>query len=427
MLKSVAYSACVLLVLAAPATLRANDPPEFVLEWGSEGSGPGQFLNPRGIAVDLDGLVYVADTGNDRVHKYTSSGVFILEWGITGTGDSEFMIPVDVSVDSDGNVWVMDNYLYGDRLQKFDPDGNHLLTVNVDEDRSSGIGSGNFTYYAAYPGYQIMAHDLDGTAVTSWSTSNAIGTDIAVGVDETVYIAEWYYSWFSHRTWISRFTSDGTPISVRETTDISTCFGGLASSENHEIYATAQENKIVKLDDSGLLVVEWGEPGTGEGQFDGPVGIAVDHMEQIYVADTQNHRIQKFGYFGDAIECVGFEPPLDRGPVTPSPNRVLPFKAQLFDAAGYPITDADILSPPRIEVTSDPGVPGSPVPPEEELPPSAATEGNEFEFNPSTGRWVYHLRISDFSSSGTYTLTMESGDTEEYVVYPTCAATFVID
>ena len=61
-----------------------SDPPVFILQWGSNGAGDGQFSGPHGIVVDADGNVYVVDTGNHRVQKFTSDGEFLLKWGTLG-------------------------------------------------------------------------------------------------------------------------------------------------------------------------------------------------------------------------------------------------------------------------------------------------------------------------------------------------------
>jgi DNA-binding beta-propeller fold protein YncE len=54
----------------------------FEGEWGTEGSGDGQFRDPIGVATDADGSVYVADTdNNNRIQKFTSNGAFLTEWG----------------------------------------------------------------------------------------------------------------------------------------------------------------------------------------------------------------------------------------------------------------------------------------------------------------------------------------------------------
>jgi sugar lactone lactonase YvrE len=43
----------------------------FVNKWGTEGAGDGQFSWPNGVAVSSDGSVYVADSANDRIQKFS--------------------------------------------------------------------------------------------------------------------------------------------------------------------------------------------------------------------------------------------------------------------------------------------------------------------------------------------------------------------
>jgi DNA-binding beta-propeller fold protein YncE len=72
--------------------------------WGSEGSGPGQFNQPKGLALDLDGNVYVADSGNDRIQMFDPDGVFLGSMGNSHSLNN----PEGVSVDSHYNVYVAD-------------------------------------------------------------------------------------------------------------------------------------------------------------------------------------------------------------------------------------------------------------------------------------------------------------------------------
>ncbi len=106
----------------------------FLFKWGayggeggvtSNGSGDGQFSAPQDVAVDGSGNVYVAESGNNRIQKFDSSGNFLLKWGTPGFGDGQFNQPTGVAVDSSGNVYVADKY--NDRIQKFDSNGNFLF------------------------------------------------------------------------------------------------------------------------------------------------------------------------------------------------------------------------------------------------------------------------------------------------------------
>jgi DNA-binding beta-propeller fold protein YncE len=109
----------------------------FVNQWGSSGSGDGQFSNPSGIAIDSSGNVYVSDSNNDRVQKFDSNGFFIKKWGSSGSGDGQFSNPHGIAIDSSGNVYVADSG--NKRIQKFNSDGNIIITWGI-----AGKVSGQF-------------------------------------------------------------------------------------------------------------------------------------------------------------------------------------------------------------------------------------------------------------------------------------------
>ena len=70
-------------------------------------------------AVSSGGSVYVVDTFNNRIQKFTSEGVFVSKWGTAGTGDGQLSYPYDITVAPDGSVYVVD--LGNDRIQRFAP------------------------------------------------------------------------------------------------------------------------------------------------------------------------------------------------------------------------------------------------------------------------------------------------------------------
>ena len=83
---------CVALALLAivftaallPAAASAQTP-AYLTQWGSSGSGNGQFNGPTGVAVDGSGDVYVADRANHRIQRFISSGAYLTQWGSYGS------------------------------------------------------------------------------------------------------------------------------------------------------------------------------------------------------------------------------------------------------------------------------------------------------------------------------------------------------
>ena len=107
---------------------------------GCSGSGDGQFSYPHGISIKGD-VLYVADSGNCRVQKLTSSGKFLHKFGQQGSGQGQFILPVAVIIDSNKKLIVSDYNNH--RIQIFNENGGWLLTVD-------GNGSGNHSFQSPW-------------------------------------------------------------------------------------------------------------------------------------------------------------------------------------------------------------------------------------------------------------------------------------
>lgn len=127
------------------------------------------------------------------------------------------------------------------------------------------------------------------------------------------------------------------------------------------------------------------------------------------------------------IACTGFESPMNKSPVRVKKNRALPLKAGLFGSDTFARTDADLVAPPVVQVVLAPTVENSdPVTADDVLPAGKGSEGNQFVFT-DEGVWQFNLKTSGFTAPGTYTITMESGDSETYYFSQQCNAEFVIE
>lgn len=111
---------------------------KVVRRWGKPGTGPGEFKfitnDPTAptdvsgrIAVGRTGMVYIPDSGNSRVQVFTPQGRFIRQFGSYGSGKGQFFFPADLAVDGSGNVYVTDDQ--NQTLAKFSPAGKVIWQI----------------------------------------------------------------------------------------------------------------------------------------------------------------------------------------------------------------------------------------------------------------------------------------------------------
>jgi hypothetical protein len=121
-----------------------------VRQWGTAGSGPGQFKLPHGITIDRDNIIYVADRENGRVQKFDLDGKFLGEWplgrtySVRASGGAIWasMQPIDSPVPSPGWIVKLDRKT-GKVLGSVESNGLHSLTVTSHEEILTGVTNQN--------------------------------------------------------------------------------------------------------------------------------------------------------------------------------------------------------------------------------------------------------------------------------------------
>jgi hypothetical protein len=241
-----------------------------VCQLGVPGAGAGQFDDPFGVATDHSGNVYVVDRTNRRVDEFSATGSFVKAYGwgvldgasqfetcttacqigIQGSGAGQLNAGASITTDGAGDVYVGDA---GVRIDEFSAAGNFVKAF----------------------GYGV----LDGASHFEMCTSTCQAGVSASG--------------------------DG---------GLSGAYGMSIAGSNNLYVADAGNNRIEEFDPAGNFVLAFGFgvsdgasayevchsscqagiPGSGDGQFNTPRGVAVDASGNIYVSDYQNARLEKF-------------------------------------------------------------------------------------------------------------------------------------
>ncbi len=178
---------------------------QFVRTWGTFGDlkgklgEPGQFYGPRSLAVDPAGNVYVSDTGNKRIVKFTNDGKFVAQWGGAGAGEGQFQEPIGIALDQAGNIIVADTW--NRRVQKLSPEGKFVAQWPVP------MGSpqihtepyvtviGDMVYATDFAGNRVIGIDTASgqtTQVITLSTAPQLGfpSGLASGSNGSLYIGD---------------------------------------------------------------------------------------------------------------------------------------------------------------------------------------------------------------------------------------------
>jgi NHL repeat-containing protein len=250
---------------------------------GGEGFADGagataSFNTPSALAIDADGNLYVADTGNNRIRKITTQGEVST---VAGDGTAGYLDgpvaqarlngPIGVAVDANGNVYVADTY--NDRIRKISPDGQ-VSTV-------AGAGS---------PGY------ADGDRGTSLFDTPC---GVAVTTDGTIIVAD------TGNDRLRKVTPDGnvTTVPVNIGGDEISSPVALALTHDNYLYVTELDrSRVIQIAPDGTAHVIAGRgsgfaDGSDAARFNQPAGIAVVRRSgELYVTDEGNYLVRKLDH-----------------------------------------------------------------------------------------------------------------------------------
>jgi DNA-binding beta-propeller fold protein YncE len=219
---------------------------------GGHGNGKGQFDNPRALAVDSAGNIFVADTNNGRIEKFSPNGTFVTSIATTD--------PNGIAIDRAGNIYVAE------------------------------IGSK----------HRVQKLGPEGTFIAAWSPGLYGPRKITIAPDDSIYVVD------SGRNRIVKFSFDGHVLSsLGSEGRADGQFRGVSSvavdpSSNRVYVADPVNSRVQVFDSNGKFLTKWSVPEWGQ-----PLGfedLAIDsqtgrlyassiHMNSVLIFDLKGTRL----------------------------------------------------------------------------------------------------------------------------------------
>jgi hypothetical protein len=320
-------------------------------QWGTTGSGNGQFQDPSDVGVDPSGNVFVLDRVLGKVQQFTTAGTFVKSW-TKGCKTCTPLANPDGIAAGTGVVWVADTG--NQRLVKFDTNGVQQLVVptpapgqpgafstafDVDVDRAGNV----YVVSGAFKPTLVQVFTAAGaylrTLTPAGNLANANGAG-AVTVDEglnvyavvtpaggSIAVAKW-----------DRFGVASGSFSVAGAAGTP----GISVDSQRRLYVSNGSGTINLYSTSGTLLGSFGTLGSGQLQFNNPEVAAPDTFDVLYVADRNNDRVVRVAESATlTVRITGLAPDVVPGAAftVTGPSVVAPFT--LDNATATPTPDVN--------------------------------------------------------------------------------------
>ncbi len=298
---------------------------EFVRTVGSYGPENGKFEGLYGVAVDSAGHIWTSECGNDRIDEFSSEGVFIKNFGSKGSANEQFNCPEGLAIAPSGNIYVADRGNH--RVQELNSEGKWIKNYSQSVEHEGPFDvkldpSGDLWVSYAWES-KIAEYGTEGTILQLWGTKGTAAGDLEdayrlkIGPEGNIWLAEW------GNNRVQVFTPTGTLVAA---------FGEYGSGEGQFFHARgiSFSGSSVYVLDSGEFwrntgngrIEQWnfeasvtitpvkysasfGSFGSGSGQLLEPSDLATDGSGNIWVADTENARLEEWNAKNEFVRTVG--------------------------------------------------------------------------------------------------------------------------
>jgi RHS repeat-associated protein len=266
-------------------------PPTYTSQFGSYGTEKetGKFKEPRATAIAGTGNVYVMDTGNSRVEEFSASGGYLNTFGKEGSGNGEFKNPYGIAEDSKGNLWIADTG--NNRVQEFNSKNEYHAQFGKE-----GAGVGQLKEpkgIAVTTGGYVFVVDAGNNRIDKFKESGefvlAFGYGVSNGKEELQICT----------------TSCQAGLTGSGNGEFNGPRGIAVSASGDVLVADAFNARVEEFNEKGEYITKFGSAGKGNGQFEEPKAITTDSAGHMWITDTANNRIQELSSSGVYMDTFG--------------------------------------------------------------------------------------------------------------------------
>lgn len=271
----------------------------FIMAFGEKGEQQGQFMQPGGIAADANGNIYVADTGNNRLQKFDSSGKLLAITGGFGWNSEQFQQPMDICSGNSLDFYIADRD--NSRIERYNKKMHYISSLYSNEALEEKL---QFTFPVSLSMSihgELFIIDSDYTRILKFNAqfdpAASFGdfdwgrgaldkpAQIHVSRNDQVFVSDQgkqciiVYDYFGNT-----LNEIGRGILVSP--------AGLCTGLNDMlVVADNGLDQLLFFDKNGALVHSCGANGDAIGAFNNPGDVAMQ-QDILYVADTGNNRVQ---------------------------------------------------------------------------------------------------------------------------------------
>jgi predicted membrane-bound mannosyltransferase/sugar lactone lactonase YvrE len=289
---------------------------------GEPGTSTGQFNSPHGISVAPDGTLFVADTNNNRIQHFSAEGKFLGSWGSFGDRNEgvapqgTFNQPWALAVSPDGEfIYVADTWNH--RIQKFSTDGSPLGMWGIplyDPSNNDPFGiwgprgivvdKQGRVFVADTGNKRIIIYDEDGNFLEQIGGEGfSIGQfeePVGLAVDSRGYLL--VADTWNQRVQIFAPSENGLQFSPYLQWEIAAWYGEsldnkpylAVDDQGHVLITDPEAYRILEFTLTGEFIRSWGEYGIGDANFGLVSSISTDPEGHVWVTDAANNRLMRF-------------------------------------------------------------------------------------------------------------------------------------